>query len=274
MEKILVTNIQRFSLHDGPGIRTTVFLKGCAVHCPWCSNPENLSFQIQTYIKGGVEGEFGRYLSTEELVFECLKDKHYYDGRLDRTQWNISDAEEIRFLPGGVTFSGGECLMQMKQLVPACMALHEENVHIAVETSLFTSFENVSVAIDNIDLFYIDLKIPNAARCADILHGDICSYSENLNMVTKSGNPVVIRVPVIGGMTDDDETRSDIRIFLSQYVNSILKVELIKGHKLGESKYKSLGYEVPAYSDVPDELLLYYKDELQSIGLQVEICRM
>lgn len=274
MEKILLTNIQRFSLHDGPGIRTTIFLKGCSVHCPWCSNPENLSFEIQSYIKDGVEGKYGRYLSTDELIAECLKDKQFYEGKLNKTQWNISDAEEIQLLPGGVTFSGGECLMQMKSLKPVCRVLHEKNVHIAVETSLFASTEYVSLAVDNIDFFYVDIKIPNVVRCAETLHGDMGGYIENLDKVVSSGKPIVIRVPVIGGMTDDDENRRDIRNFLSKYVDSILKVELIKGHKLGASKYQSLGYEVPEYSDVSNKLLSSFKNELQSTGLHVEICKI
>ena len=82
MTTILVTNIQRFSLHDGPGIRTTVFLKGCSVCCPWCSNPENISFEKQPFVKKGIKGEYGKYLSTNDLIFECLKDKEFYEGKL------------------------------------------------------------------------------------------------------------------------------------------------------------------------------------------------
>ena len=173
-----------------------------------------------------------------------------------------------------MTFSGGECLAQMKQLVPACRALHKEGVHIAVETSLFTNPENVSIAIDNIDFFYVDLKIPDVARCAETLHGDMDRYTENLIMLIKNESPVVIRIPVIGGMTDDEDNRNDIRSFLYQFMDSILKIELIKGHRLGESKYRSLGIDIPNYMEVSDDLLSLYREELQTIGLEVDICRM
>ena len=76
-KNILLTNIQRFSLHDGPGIRTTVFLKGCSLRCPWCSNPENLKPHPEKYMKDGIDGIYGKYYSASELVKECLKDKNF-----------------------------------------------------------------------------------------------------------------------------------------------------------------------------------------------------
>ena len=80
MDKILVTDIQRFSFHDGTGIRTTVFLKGCSIRCPWCSNPENLEPAIQRYIKDGNEGLYGRWYSSAELYQEVIRDKEFYIG--------------------------------------------------------------------------------------------------------------------------------------------------------------------------------------------------
>lgn len=104
---ILLTNIQRFSLHDGSGIRTTVFLKGCSLRCSWCSNPENLLPQSQSYIKYGIEGTYGKYYEPEELIKECLKDKAFYEGKLnDPGQWNISDADHIEREPTAGTKSG------------------------------------------------------------------------------------------------------------------------------------------------------------------------
>lgn len=132
---ILYTNIQRFSLHDGPGIRTTVFLKGCSIRCPWCSNPENLSNQIQRYIKDGQEAFYGSFMEPDELYAEILKDKNFYIGEID--DYSISNCEEMNRLPGGVTFSGGECLLQIEQLIPLLKRLRDEHIHITVESSLF-----------------------------------------------------------------------------------------------------------------------------------------
>ena len=76
---VRITNIQRFSLHDGPGIRTTVFLKGCNLHCPWCCNPENIDFNIEHYVENGLEKDFGYDIDLEDLEREVLKDEAFYD---------------------------------------------------------------------------------------------------------------------------------------------------------------------------------------------------
>ena len=98
-EKILISNIQRFSLQDGPGIRTTLFLKGCNLRCPWCANPENLENNIKKIVKDNREYIFGYYMEVEKLKEELIKDKSYYE-----------------LNNGGVTFSGGEPLLQFKKL--------------------------------------------------------------------------------------------------------------------------------------------------------------
>ena len=271
---ILITNIQRFSLHDGPGIRTTVFLKGCSLRCPWCSNPENLLPQPQDYNKDGRKGIYGKYYTAQELITECLKDKNFYEGELNAPQqWLISDTEAIEKLPGGVTFSGGEALLQMPALVPVCQALHKESVHIAVETSLFVPESNINLALEYIDFFYIDTKILESNRCLKVEKGNLELYLRNLDIVMKSGVPVVIRVPVIGDYTEDSNNRRAVHGLAEKYKDSVLKIELIKEHNLAESKYESLNMEM-YYAGVTDELMETYKEELIDLGVPVEICRI
>ena len=179
---ILITNIQRFSLHDGPGIRTTVFLKGCSLHCPWCSNPENIFSEMQDYIKDGIQGTYGRYYEPEDLVHECLKDKNFYKGVInDPTLWNITSSADIEKLPGGVTFSGGEALLQAEALVPVTQALSRNNIHIAIETSLFAPASNLYFAVNHIDFFYVDMKILDSYRCKEVEHGNLELYLSNLH---------------------------------------------------------------------------------------------
>lgn len=267
--KILLTNIQRFSLHDGPGIRTTVFLKGCSLRCPWCSNPENLLPHPQEYEKDGIKGVYGKWYEVDELVEECLKDKNFYEGKTDN--WAISTVEEIDFLPGGVTFSGGEALLQMEQLVPVCEKLKENGVHIAVETCLFVPEHKLTLALNHIDFFYCDIKILNAKMTKELEHGNLELYLRNFEILMQSGKPVVVRVPVIGNRTDNEANRKAVKELLERF--HPLKVELIKEHNLGESKYKSLGMEID-YRGVSDELMKTYKVEIESIGVPVEICRI
>lgn len=273
---ILHTNIQRLSLHDGPGIRTTVFLKGCSLRCPWCSNPENLRQYPETYIKDGLNGVYGKYYTSEELLKEVLKDRNYYDGKIDQKDWQIKDSKKIESLPGGVTFSGGEALLQMSAIVPVCEFLHGQGIHIAVETCLFVPSESVKLALENIDFFYIDIKILDAEKCKAVEHGDLNVYLSNLNTVMKAGVPVVIRIPVIGSFTEDEHNRKAVHDLIKMSTEAggnILKIELIKEHNLGESKYKSLGMEL-VYHGVEDELMEQYKVELSDLGILTEVCKI
>jgi pyruvate formate lyase activating enzyme len=277
---ILVTNIQRFSLHDGPGIRTTVFLKGCSLRCPWCSNPENLLPNPQEYYKDGIPGTYGKYYEAEELVRECLKDQSFYDGKItDHDSWNITSADQIKDLPGGVTFSGGEALLRMKELAPACESLHSENVHVAVETCLFVPEDLIDLALKHIDFFYIDIKILDEKRAEEVLKGSLGLFYKNFEKVMSwkddcgRHKTVVIRIPVIGSYTDDPENRRAVKQLIGKYTDSILKIELIKEHNLGESKYKSLNME-PDYHGVDDSLMEQYRDELSDMGIMTEICKI
>ena len=272
MNKILITNIQRFSLHDGPGIRTTVFLKGCSLRCPWCSNPENMLPEQQAYINDGISGIYGRFYTTEELVKECLKDKVFYKGDMDDPKcWNISSADDLEYLPGGVTFSGGECLLQIDSLIPVILALHEQGVHVAAESCLYVPETSLKAAINHIDLFYVDVKILDPNRCKDVEHGQLEMYLDRLELLFKSGSPIVLRIPVIGSYTDTYENRKAVHDLLTEYKKNILKVELIKEHKLGESKYKSLNMKMD-YHGVEDSLMELYRKELNDVQLPIEIC--
>ena len=284
-KNILLTNIQRFSLHDGPGIRTTVFLKGCSIHCPWCSNPENLLHREQRYVKmdhnGKVEekGTYGKWYSPDELYSEVIKDKAFYGS---------CNANYLDSLPGGVTFSGGECMLQMKELDPMLQRLNDEQIHTIVETSLFCSSVQLSIAIKHIDLFYVDIKVLNDDLCSSSLGGRIELYKNNLVTLLNSGKPVVFRLPVIGGYTDSEENRKAVVELIESKAKSysnLLKIEILKEHNLGTNKYQSLidgGNEImlPEYNGVSDELMGQYKIEIEEglriIGssIPVEICKI
>lgn len=279
---ILITNIQRFSLHDGPGIRTTLFLKGCQVRCPWCSNPENLSPNVQHYVKDGKEGVYGKYYTPEELYAEILKDRAFYGESL--FDYNIKASSEIKLLPGGATFSGGECLLQITALLPLLEMLNREKIHITAETSLFTPEDTVCKAIQYINFFYVDIKILSKTKCKDILSGNVDLFLKNLDKLLYSGKPVVIRIPIIGKATDSDQNRKDIVNLINKYVKDsrvkLLKIELIKEHNLGIEKYKSLsmcneGYTIPEYIGVTNSFMEQYKKELEyalNKDIPVEIC--
>ena len=265
VKKILLTKIQRFSLHDGPGIRTTVFLKGCSLCCPWCCNPENIISETQRYIKDGVENIYGEYGDTNYLYEEIIRDCCFYKGEIE--EYNINDSKLLDELPGGVTFTGGEPLLQMMQLETILDRLKKEHVHITVETSLFVPKNLLLIAIKYIDLFYVDVKLLHKDMCKEHLNGNLEQYLENLQILFKSGKPVIVRIPVIGGYTEKEENRIEVCRLLEAWKKYILKVELIKGHNLGISKYYSLieggcKISLPVFEKVSDEMMKQYKSEV------------
>ena len=272
MNNILLTNIQRFSLHDGPGIRTTIFFKGCSLRCPWCSNPENLNPYPERYVNNGLSGVYGREYNTDELYMQVVKDLAFYDG-----DWNSLELERM---PGGVTFSGGECLLQMDRLEPLLKRLNTEKIHTVVETCLFAPAYQLFIAIKHIDLFYVDIKILDEKKSREYLRGDLSVYYTNLQTLLMSGKTIVFRIPVIGGYTDIDDNRRRVIELLKHVEGNILKVELIKEHNLGISKYQSLidgenEVILPNYKGVSEELMDQYKKEIEAVmNVPVEMCKI
>lgn len=256
MNKILATNIQRFSLHDGPGIRTTVFLKGCSLRCPWCSNPENLNPYPEPYIKDGREGVYGKEYTPDKILTEVMKDKNFYEP------------------DGGVTFSGGEALLQAEAILPVIKKIQEAGITTAVETCLFVPIENLEVLIPYIDFFYVDIKIMDEVRCREKIKGNLNLYKQNLDMLCRS-KEITVRIPVIGGYTDDVENRKLVIEEIKRHESSIVKIEMLKEHNLGKSKYISLGLEPPEFYGVSDELMEQYKKEIEeAVDIPVEICKI
>ena len=277
-QRILITNIQRFSLHDGPGIRTTVFLKGCNLRCPWCCNPENIENKIQAYTHYDIKGEYGKWIDAKSLYDELIKDRSFYFGKVNVKNYHITDNQMLESLPGGVTFSGGEPLLQMKQLHSVCDRLRNNNIHIAMETSLFATRRLVELAIEFVDLLYIDIKILDEIICRKVLKGDLHLFFDNIDLVMKSQNPVVFRVPLIYGYTYNKENCSLIGDFLSKVSGNVIKIELLKGHNLGLQKYRSM---VNAGNDllirnmpIMDDLqIIQYMNDLKTITkIPIEIC--
>ena len=142
--KVRVSNIQRFSLHDGPGIRTTVFMKGCNLKCPWCCNPENIDYNFTAFNNLNVneKGVFGFDIELDELYNELIKDSSYF-----------------KINNGGITFSGGEPLLQIKKLEPLLIKLKKHNINLCLETALQVPFEFVEIASKYFDEIIIDIKI-------------------------------------------------------------------------------------------------------------------
>lgn len=253
--KVRVTNIQRFCLNDGKGIRTTVFLKGCNLRCPWCSNPENMNFEKEEYIKNSQNGIYGEDLEIDELFNEIIKDKEYY------LKSN-----------GGVTFSGGEALLHSKALLPLLKRLKDNNINICFETSLFVPYNLIELVIPYIDSFIIDIKILNEEKALNILNGSISLYYSNLDLLYKTKKIEKFRIPLVKEYTLDKDNINKI-IELCKKYNDV-KVEIFKIHNLGFSKYESLGLKANEFLDIDDEEVEEVYKLLSKENIEADIIKL
>lgn len=253
-DNLLITNIQRFCLNDGPGIRTTCFFKGCSIKCPWCCNPENISQLKEEYFNDNGDCEvFGKYYTNTELYGILLKDKVFYN--------NV----------GGVTFSGGEALLQFYKFKPLLDLLKKSNINTCLETSLFV---DNSIFVDSIiyfDYYIVDIKILDKNRCNNLIGGNLDLFYTNLDVLLNSNKNIWIRIPVIKGYTDDYVNKNNIVSLLKNISSrkNVVSIELIKGHNLAKSKYKFLSTKIQnivyhELEDLSDEELHGYKQLIEN----------
>lgn len=248
---VRITNIQHFSLHDGPGIRTTVFLKGCNLTCPWCCNPENINYKIEAYEENGLKKEFGYDISLENLEKEILKDDVYYANG------------------GGVTFSGGEPLLQIKSLEPLLKSLKEKEINICFETALSVPLENLKLAIEYADELFIDVKLLNQ-NAKNVLNINLNIYFNNLNLIKENDfSNICFRIPLNNDYTLKEENKKLLIDFAKEF--SDYKFEIFKTHNLAESKYSYLNKEIINLSEVSDEDIYDFYLKLKEVNENVNI---
>ena len=256
LQKGRIFDIQKYSVHDGPGIRTIVFLKGCPLRCKWCCNPESQSRATQTMIVAGEEKVMGRDVTVEEVMEEVLK-----------------DLPHCRRSHGGITLSGGECLMQSEFSSALLQAAHAYGITTAIETTGYASFEMMEDKIlPFVDTVLMDIKHMNSAKhklFTGVENGRILS---NAKKIAASGANLIIRTPVIPTFNDTPEEILEI----SQFARSLPGVKqhhLLPYHRLGSDKYEGLGRDYlmahiePPTQEKMEELLTVAK----TTGLHVQI---
>jgi len=264
--KAIVFNIQRHCIHDGPGIRTTVFLKGCPLRCMWCCNPESFNREI----------EIGFFESKCIFCGKCLEvcnkkainpDLKNTDGyKIDSLVCNLcgdciktcptgaigfvgkemsaeevyekieSDASFFRLSDGGVTFSGGEPLLQIDFLEKIIQKCYQENVSIAIETSGHVSWGNFEKIIKYVDYVLYDIKHMDSEKHKDMTGVPNDIILENAKKLSEQNVDLIIRIPLIPGCTDDEKNINNIGKFAKSL--SVKEVHLMPYHRLGTDKYK------------------------------------
>lgn len=233
-----ILNIQKFSINDGPGIRTTVFFKGCPLQCRWCSNPESQNRYASITDKMEEAVYAGRCYTVDEVMQVVRQDKPFY-----------------AHSGGGVTFSGGDVLQQAEFASLLADAAHMEGIHVAAETEGYTAPERFRAFLEHIDLLLYDFK--HADREAHFrgtgVYNDL--IIENLRYAVMTGKNVIARIPVIPRFNASLSAAEEMAKALSQI--GIREVHLLPFHQMGESKYEKLGipYEMKGVQQLHRRIL-------------------
>lgn len=223
---------------DGPGLRTTIFFKGCNMRCKWCHNPESWSSKPCILKKDGKEYCCGEIVSVDEIVNKVLKYKNYFGEK------------------GGVTLSGGECMLQSDFIAELLKKLKDNNIHTVIDTAGNVDWKEFEKVIPYTDLFLYDIKC-----YSDDLHKKLTGVSNKLilsNIVKLSRtSDVVVRIPIIPNVNTSEEELDSVSLFLEKL--KIKDIELLPYHSLGEEKYKQLEIEFVKYNIPTKKEMEYYK---------------
>lgn len=265
MNKAIIFDVQRNSFVDGPGIRTTVFFKGCNLKCAWCHNPESQSAKPQMmfykdkctgcgkcksvcpyhleqcelcgkctlYCPADARTVCGKEHTVDEVLKEVLKDKAFYETS-----------------GGGVTFSGGECMLQIDFLVEILKKCKENGIHTAVDTAGHIPFESFEKILPYTDLFLYDIKIFDSQKHKQYVGVSNELILENLKKLFERKAKLWIRIPIIPDVNDSIEEIQKIKDFLKT-IGTAEKIELLPYHAMGENKYRAIGKE-PQIFKTPD----------------------
>lgn len=237
-----VMQIQNFSVNDGEGIRTNIFLAGCPLRCQWCSNPEG-----QT-----VKNPMTAYMAEDEIIDHVKKQMIFY-----------------RHSGGGITFSGGEATVQTEFLRNLANALYDMGLSLAIETCGHFIFEDVEDILRKMDLIFLDMKHMNEEKHRRFTKVSNRTILTNLPKIASLKVPLVIRVPVIHGVNTEEENLRQTFTFIKEEA-PCAKLELLPYHTFGESKYEQLGMSLPPkeFRRPSDEELAAWNNMAEEMGIE------
>ena len=260
----LVFNIQRFSLHDGPGVRSTVFMKGCPLHCAWCHNPESQSPR-QDFVRLRHRCMHCERCTEDEINDPVVSGRGPEDVELCPTgalqavgERRTVTALVAELLParalfdeshGGVTFSGGEPLMQAPFVTACLAALREEGVHTALDTCGYAKWTDLAAAAAHASIVLYDLKLMDDTRHRAVTGVSNCVILENLKALSAIHPEIWIRIPVIPGVNDDEANIAATAAFIRE-LPGIRHVDLLPYHATGEAKFARVGLEYTLHGTV------------------------
>jgi len=264
MNKGLIFDIRRFTVHDGPGIRTTVFFKGCPMSCWWCHNPESQLDRTEKYTRRiPLEGKqftidetVGKWMTVTEVMEQIRKDSIFYDES-----------------SGGVSFSGGEPLMQQEFLSGLVTACKTAGFQTTLDTCGYAEKDDLIRVMDRIDLFLFDIKLLDEADHIKYTGVSNKQVLENLQFLYEQEKNVILRFPYIPGITNSRKNLDALKILAERVSKRIHEIDLLPYHSLAKRKYLQLRKpvqqkDIPAVSTVE---LNSFKKELEEVGMRVKI---
>ncbi len=261
---VTLFDIKRFALHDGPGIRTTVFMKGCPLSCAWCHNPESIDPDPETAeFERELDGkaisctrEYGYRIEEEKVIAEVVRDRIFYQES-----------------GGGVTFSGGEPLLQHGALVRLLTLARNEGLHTALDTSGYASREVLEKVAAHTDLFLYDLKHPDSDIHKRYTGVDNRLILDNAELLLETGQDVIFRIPLVPGINTGREDLERWVSWFSTRKAQISVIHLLPYHKTGSDKYRRLNreYGMGDVDALPDEAIRTIKEHLASAGIPVVV---
>jgi pyruvate formate lyase activating enzyme len=263
--KGLIFSVKRYSVHDGPGIRVTFFMKGCPLSCLWCHNPEGISPFPETVVSTNRIGarEFhtdevaGKFYSVESVLEILGKEKVF-----------------MSHSKGGVTFSGGEPMLQFDFLLETLIACKAKGYHTAIDTSGYSSAVNYRSIIPFTDLFLFDIKHLDDARHFETTGVSNTLILENFKLLTQCGKDIMVRIPVIPGINDNRDYLERLKEFLIETkTDSVRSINLLPFHKIGASKYKrfNIPYRMKGIEPPNKEKMQKMKAFFEDTGIKVKI---
>lgn len=293
-----IFNIQRFSVHDGPGIRTLVFLKGCPLHCLWCSNPESQNRHVslgytktrcigcnrcvETCPTGAIKnGSDGKIIERSICTLCGICAKNCCTGALEMLGENITVAEVMdeilkdsdiyRNSGGGVTIGGGEPTTQPEFAASIFRTCQSSGIHTAMETCGFAPWSVYETVLPHLNLVMYDIKHMDPDEHFRFTGQTNEKILDNLRRIAKMGKEIIIRVPLIPGINDLPENIHKMGRFLQE--NRLSELHLLPYHKLGVNKYETLGlnYQLDATVLCSDQLISEVKSTLESYNVNVTV---
>lgn len=261
--KGLIYDIRGFSVNDGPGIRKTVFLKGCPLRCSWCHNPESFEFRTQNWLREEQTGSqifnkmaiLGRFYTTEEIVEEIITDVPFFEQS-----------------SGGVTLSGGEPLAQPDFSYEVLEKCKQLNIHTCVDTSGYGNWQDFQRIATVTDLFLFDLKLADPAQHEKYTGRNNRSILENLMKLRHMNSEIHIRIPLVEDITDTTENLDAIKRIIT-VIPGLKRIDLLPYHTIARRKYRrmNLPYEhenMPEYPlDKAEKIMQNFSSSAEMVTL-------